>query len=114
MLTEGLKEFKVSKSVLGSGVVAWAVDGADVLTLGGEVAAGGIEVSVVDGIVRVSGGLEAHLVLVLESVFLLESELVFLVLFVAKGCLCGLVVRADAGHGHPAWLKVAVSVAHYC
>lgn len=114
MLTEGLEEFKVSKSVLRSGVVAWAVDGADVLALGGEVAAGGIEVSVVDGIVRVGGGLETHLVLMLESVFLLESELVFLVLFVAKGCLCGLVVWADAGHCHPAWFKVAVSVAHYC
>ncbi|KAH7028405.1 hypothetical protein BKA57DRAFT_443897 [Linnemannia elongata] len=32
---------------------------------------------------------------------------------IVRGCLCGLVVWTDAGHGHPAWLKVAVSVAHY-
>lgn len=107
MLTEGLEEFKVCESVLGRGIVAWAAFGLDVVTLGGEVTFAG------DRIMRVGGGLETHLVLVLESVLFLESELVFLVLFVAQGCLSGLVVWTDAGHGHPAWLKVAVSVAHY-
>ena len=104
MLTKCFHKFKVREAVLRLGVIAWTLEWIDKLALRsvvGLVGAGIVWMSACLGLV--------HLMLVLEPVLFLQTKLVFLELLAAQGRL---IHRTGAGHGHSAWLKVAVSVAH--